>query len=87
MFTLVAFGLSALLHIYQILRSRYWSFVMVVMGCGGEMYGWSMRWIGGQNLLRGCVPFVLLCWDRMTSRARSADEIDTITGTASSLRR
>ncbi|GAA6038841.1 hypothetical protein NBRC10512_006720 [Rhodotorula toruloides] len=53
MFTLVAFGLSALLHIYQILRSRYWSFVMVVMGCGGEMYGWSMRWIGGQNLLRG----------------------------------
>ncbi|BGP23642.1 hypothetical protein JCM10295v2_002543 [Rhodotorula toruloides] len=53
MFTLVTFGLSALFHIYQILRSRYWSFIMVVMGCGGEMYGWSMRWIGGQNLLNG----------------------------------
>lgn len=53
MFTLIAFGVSALFHIYQLVRSRYWSFIMVVMGCGGEMYGWAMRWIGGHDLLRG----------------------------------
>lgn len=64
MFTLIAFGLSAVFHIYQVLRSRYWSFIMVVMGCGGEMYGWTMRWIGGHDLLRGCVRLFLCASQR-----------------------
>ncbi|GAA6039677.1 hypothetical protein JCM8097_001343 [Rhodosporidiobolus ruineniae] len=56
-FALVAFGLSTAVHLYQLYRSRRWTYIAAILGAVLQMAGWGMRYSGSsiENILNGYV--------------------------------
>ncbi|GAA6039685.1 hypothetical protein JCM8097_001348 [Rhodosporidiobolus ruineniae] len=47
LFAMVAFGLSLLIHVYQLWRSRRWAYIAVLLGGALQIFGWSLRFSAG----------------------------------------
>lgn len=49
------FGLSSLFHLYQLVKSRRWSYAVVLVGGGLQMAGWVERYYASQDITVGYV--------------------------------
>ena len=50
---MVIFGASGVLHLYQLWRSRRWTFVSVICAAGLEVYGWYLRFQSASDVMYG----------------------------------
>ncbi|GAA5895187.1 hypothetical protein JCM6882_006610 [Rhodosporidiobolus microsporus] len=54
-FALAAFSIAALLHCYQLWRSRRWAYIATICGAALQIFGWSQRYVGSQDIQYGYV--------------------------------
>ncbi|GAA6021190.1 hypothetical protein JCM10207_008349 [Rhodosporidiobolus poonsookiae] len=52
---IIMFALSAALHLYQLVRARRWSYIVVICGAALQIFGWVERYLAAKNLTVGYV--------------------------------
>lgn len=52
-FALVAFAISTVIHVYQLWRSRCWTYLAVLAASALQLFGWNQRYYGSQELQLG----------------------------------
>ncbi|GAA5987847.1 hypothetical protein JCM10908_007241 [Rhodotorula pacifica] len=55
LFAVVVFGLSVLLHLYQLWKSRRWGYISVIFAGALEIAGWCFRYEGAVDVRNGYV--------------------------------
>ncbi|GAA6021175.1 hypothetical protein JCM10207_008344 [Rhodosporidiobolus poonsookiae] len=55
LFAAVMFGLSAALHLYQLIRARRWSYIVVLLGAALQIFGWVERYYASSDVSVGFV--------------------------------
>ncbi|GAA5861584.1 hypothetical protein JCM8547_008082 [Rhodosporidiobolus lusitaniae] len=54
-FALIAFSAAALLHLYQLYKSRRWTYIAVICGIVLQLYGWGTRYTAHSDITGGYI--------------------------------